>query len=79
MLLAHIKYQNTHMLCSTLYTAITILLEMLFCIFLKKKCVRYHCLPVVIVVIAIRLKGSRHQEVYEYYTTTPHTLFPLSI
>ena len=44
MLLAHIKYRITHMLCPTLYAAVTNkteLLETLFCILKKKP---YRCL-----------------------------------
>ena len=62
MLLAHIKYQITHMLCPTLYAAIT--KDLIFCDFIH---------------VAIMLKGSLHQEIYEYPITTIHTLSPLSI
>ena len=47
---AHIKYRITHMLCPTLYAAVTNELNDF---------------------LVIRLNGSPHQEVCEYYINTP--------
>ena len=79
MLLAHIKYRITHMLCPTLYAAITARNAVLY---LKQKC---ESLPIRYDFIVIRLKGSQHQEVCKYSIIPPppththtHTHSPLN-
>ena len=75
MLLSHIKYRITHMFsphCMRRSQMNRIVRNAVLYFF--KKCIS---LPIRYGFIAIRLKGSPHQEVYEYSIITPSHTLPL--